>query len=353
MPKPDFAPDARLTVDLGAVAANWRCFARAGGGADCGAAIKADGYGLGAAAVADALVAAGCRDLFVAQWPEVAGLGPAAAQARVAVLHGVAAHDMAAALASPAVPVLVTAAQVQAWRGTGRVCDVMVDTGMNRLGLSPAEAVSELLDGLVIDTLHSHLVCAEDRSSALNGRQRSDFLAVAAHVPARRLALANSAGVGLGAGFALGLTRPGLGLFGGGPGPAGASGRGDPLAAVVGLAARVLQVRQVAVGAGVGYGATFVATRETRLATVGLGYADGYPRALSNSGAAIIGGVRCPVAGRVSMDLTVFDVTDAPPVVEGDWIEVAFDLATTAAAAAVSEYELLTGLGARYARVYR
>lgn len=342
----DFEPDARLTVDLGAAVANWRAFAAAGGGADCGAAVKADGYGLGARAVAGALIAAGCRDLFVAHWREAAALGAVAA--RVAVLHGVRAEEMDAALASPAVPVLVTAAQVAAWRETGRPCDVMVDTGLNRLGLSPAEAVSGLLDGLAIDVLHSHLACAEAPADPLNERQRADFAAVAERVPARRLALANSAGVGLGAGFTLGLTRPGIGLYGGGRAPDG--GR---LAAVVGVAARVLQVRAVEAGASVGYGATFVARRPTRLATAALGYADGWPRALSNRGATFVGGVRCPVAGRVSMDLTIFDVTDAPVVAEGDWIDVDFALGATAAAAERSEYELLTGLGARYARVYR
>lgn len=339
---------ARLTVDLGALVANWRVFAAAGGSADCGAAVKADGYGLGAREVAAALVGAGCRALFVAHWREAAALENLPGEVRVAVLHGAGECDMAAALVSRATPVLVTARQVVAWRQTGRACDVMVDTGLNRLGLSPAEAVSGLLDGLAIETLHSHLACAEDAASPLNERQRAAFAEVAGQVPARRLALANSAGVGLGPGFTLGLTRPGIGLFGGGRAPGG--GR---LAAVAGLSARVLQLRAVAAGAPVGYGATFVAARATQLATVGLGYADGWPRALSNRGWARVGGVRCPVVGRVSMDLTIFDVTDAPGVGEGDWIDLDFDLAATAAAAERSEYELLTGLGARYARVYR
>lgn len=349
---PPACPHAWLTIDGDAIVANWRRFAAVAGRAACGAAIKADGYGLGARLTLDRLVAAGARDFFVAHWAEVAALGPlpelSSAGVRLAVLHGACAADMPAALALPAVPVLVTAAQVQAWRQTGRPCDVMVDTGMNRLGLSPEDAVSGLLDGLALDTLHSHLACAEAGDLAMNARQRQCFADIAARVPARRYALANSAGTGQGRDLHFDMVRIGIGLYGGGPAPDG--GR---LAAVAGLAARVLQVRDVAVGDSVGYGATFTATRPTRVAVVALGYADGYARSLSNVGAALVEGVRCPVAGRVAMDLTAFDVTDAPPVAEGDVLTIDFDLARTAAAAGRSEYELLTGLGRRYARVCR
>ncbi len=337
---------AWLTIDRAALAANWRVFAAASGAAACGAAIKADGYGLGARVVLDTLAAAGARDFFVAHWHEAAALGPLPDGVRLAVLHGVAPGEMAAALASPAVPVLVTPAQIAAWRSTGRPCDVMIDTGLNRIGLAPAEALSGLLDGLAIDTLHSHLACAEDADHPLNRRQRDDFALLAARIPARRRALANSAGVGFGAAYAFDLTRPGIGLYGGGRAPAAV-----PLRAVLRLSARVLQLRDVPAGASVGYGATFVAARPTRLAVAALGYADGYVRALGNRGAARVGGVRCPVAGRVSMDMTAFDVTEAPPLAEGETIAIDFDLAATAAASDRSEYELLTGLGHRYARV--
>jgi alanine racemase len=341
-------PHARLTIDTKALAANWQRFARASGSAICGAAIKADGYGLGARAALGVLHAAGAREFFVAHWHEAAALGTLPEDARVAVLHGVAADEMPVALASPARPVLVTAAQVAAWRTTGRPCDVMVDTGLNRLGLSPEEATSGLLDGLAIDTLHSHLACSEDPAHPLNARQLATFSAVAAQVPAGRYALANSCGIGFGAAYRFGVTRPGIGLFGGGPAPGG----GRP-AAVAGIEARIIQLRDVPVGQTVGYGATFTATRSTRIAIVALGYADGYARSLSNRGAALVDGVRCPVAGRVAMDLTAFDVTEAAPLAEGDWLTVDFDLATAAAASGRNEYELLTGLGARYARVLR
>jgi alanine racemase len=341
-------PHARLTIDTAALAANWQRFAKASGTAACGAAIKADGYGLGGQAAFAALYAGGAREFFVAHWHEAAALGPLPDGARLAVLHGVADDEMAVALASAARPVLVTAAQVAAWKPTLRPCDVMVDTGLNRLGLSAAEALSGLLDGLVIDTLHSHLACAEEYGHPLNARQVADFAAVTERLPGMRHALANSAGIGLGADYCFTLTRPGIGLFGGGLAPDG--GR---LAAVAGLEARIIQLRDVPVGQSVGYGATFVAQRPTRIAVVALGYADGYARSLSNRGAAIVDGVRCPVAGRVAMDLTAFDVTDAWPLAEGDWLTIDFDLAAAALASGRSEYELLTGLGARYARVHR
>lgn len=337
--------NARLTIDTAALVANWRRFAKAGGAAACGAAVKADGYGVGARASAQALVAAGCRDLFVAHWHEVEAL--TGIDARIAVLHGVGADEMATALASPAVPVLATPAQVAAWKPTGRPCDVMVDTGLNRLGLSPGEALSGLLDGLQLDTLHSHLACAEIAGHPRNELQRARFADLAARIPARRHALANSGGIGLGPGYHFALTRPGIGLYGGGPAP-----DGGHLAAVVALSARILQIRTVAAGDSIGYGATFTAPHDLRIAVVALGYADGYVRSLSNAGAALAGDVRCPAVGRVSMDMAAFDVSAAPALSEGDFLDIDFDLAKTAAASGRSEYELLTGLGARYARVY-
>ena len=338
--------NARLTIDTAALVANWRRFAKAGGAAACGAAVKADGYGVGARASAQALVAAGCRDLFVAHWHEVEAL--TGIDARIAVLHGVGADEMATALASPAVPVLATPAQVAAWKPTGRPCDVMVDTGLNRLGLSPGEALSGLLDGLQLDTLHSHLACAEIAGHPRNELQRARFADLAARIPARRHALANSGGIGLGPGYHFALTRPGIGLYGGGLAPDGGG-----LAAVVALSARILQLRTVVAGDPIGYGATFTAPHDLRIAVVALGYADGYVRSLSNAGAALAGDVRCPAVGRVSMDMAAFDVSAAPALSEGDFLDIDFDLAATAAASGRSEYELLTGLGARYARVYK
>nr|WP_295659118.1 alanine racemase [Polymorphobacter sp.] len=337
----------RLTIDLTALASNWRSLAAASGPAACGAAVKADSYGLGAGPVVSALARAGCRDFFVASWAEAAALGAMPDGARLAVLHGVQDGEMATALASPAVPVLCTPAQVAAWRAaTTRPCDVMVDTGINRLGLARGEL--DLLDGLAIDTLHSHLACAETLADPMNTRQLAAFREVAAAVPARRASLANSAGIALGSDYAFGLTRPGIGLYGGVVGATPAAG----VKPVAGIAARVVQVRDVAVGDSVGYGATWTAERPTRVAVLNLGYADGYPRSMSAGGCIFAGDLACPVIGRVSMDLVAVDVTGAD-VPEGTWLRIDFDLVRAAAASGRSQYELLTGLGHRYARVYQ
>ena len=341
-----FPANPRLTVDLAALASNWARLQRLVGGAAVGAAVKADGYGLGAAEVTGALARAGCRDFFVATWAEAAALVALADGAGLAVLHGVQPGEMRLARTLAARPVLCTPAQVAYWRGAGGgPCDVMVDTGINRLGLSPAEAVSGLLDGLDLDTLHSHLACADMPGHPLNARQRQDFAGLAARISARRYSLANSAGIALGPDFAFDLTRPGIALYGG-------SYPGLAMAPVAHIEARIVQLRNLAAGESIGYGATFTATAPMRAAVLAIGYADGYPRSLSGRGTALAGGTPCPVVGRVSMDLTVVDVSSAGPLAEGDWLGIDFDLARTAALAGMAQYELLTGLGDRYSRVY-
>lgn len=336
----------RLVIDRSALAANWRALRDRSGGAACGAAVKADGYGLGAVAVARTLVAAGCRDLFVATWAEAAVLGDTGAA--VSVLHGVRAGDRPL-LGLPGVrPVLNTRAQVARWREAGGgPCDVMVDTGMNRLGVSPDDVAGGLLDGLVIETLMSHLACA-DEDSPVNTRQQRALAALAGRTRARRLSLANSAGIALGSDYAFDLTRPGLALYGGVPRAEMAAW----LRAVVRIEAEVLQVRSVRTGESVGYNATWTAPADTGVAIVNLGYADGYPRSLSDRGRAFAGDTMLPVLGRVSMDLVALDVTGAP-VGEGDWLVFDPDLVDTARAAGRSQYELLTGLGQRFDRIWR
>ncbi|WP_205599549.1 alanine racemase, partial [Sandarakinorhabdus rubra] len=244
-------------LDTAALTANWRAFATCGR-AEAAAAIKADGYGLGARAALLRLAAAGCRRFYVAHWQEVPPLLPLPEGVSLAVLHGVTASEMDAALALPATPVLVTEGQVTLWRQTGRPCELMVDTGMNRLGLPPA-GIAEVVAGLEISVLHSHLACTEDLAHPMNEAQRAVFTEVAATVPAGRYALANSAGAGLGAAFHFDLIRPGIGLFGGGLLPDGL-----PAHAVARMAARIIQLRDVPVGGAVGYGAAFVAERPSR-----------------------------------------------------------------------------------------
>jgi alanine racemase len=342
----DIPAPLRLRLDGAALVANWRALDRASGAAACGAAIKADGYGLGAAEVGRRLAAAGCRDFFVATWGEAAALAPLGLP--LAVLHGVREEDMAAALGGLARPVLSTVAQVRRWRAAGGgACDVMVDTGMNRLGVAGEDVAAGLLDGLAIDTLMSHLACA-DEDHPLNETQRARFAALAGTTSARRLSLANSAGIALGSGYAFDLTRPGLALYGGVPRPEMAA----MLRQVAVPEVQILQRRTVRAGETVGYNATWMASRDTEVAIVNLGYADGYRRAFSDRGAARVGEAVLPVVGRVSMDLVALDVSVLTDLGEGDWVAIDYRLPAAAQASGVSQYELLTGLAGRYARMW-
>ena len=339
----------RLDLDGDALASNWRWLKSRGGTAACGAAVKADGYGLGARQVVDRLTTAGCRDFFVATWAEAEALMPLAPGAAMSVLHGVRSQDMETALASPARPVLNTAEQVVRWKPTGRHCDVMVDTGINRLGVSADDLHSGLLDGLEIETLMSHLACADECGNAQNEKQRASFAGLAAGVAAKRYSLANSGGICLGTDYAFDLTRPGLALYGGVPHPGDATQQAA-LQQVAHIAAQVLQVRDVPAGGVVGYGATYTAQAAERVAILNIGYADGYLRGFSNAlGAASFEGQVLDLAGRVSMDLIAVRIGGAR-VKEGDWLDVDYDLPEAAARSSLSQYELLTGLGDRFER---
>lgn len=340
----------RLRLDSDALVANWRWLAAQSGAAACGAAIKADGYGLGAREVVRRLAAAGCRDFFVANWAEAAALMPLPECISLSVLHGVGASDMVAARTLPARPVLNSVAQVARWReaGEGRPCDVMIDTGMNRLGLRIDEAISGALAGLNIETLLSHLASA-DEDSDQNARQLAAFRDIRQAIPARRYSLSNSAGICLGADYAFDLTRPGIALYGGTPRDE-AHGH---IRQVVFPEARVLQVRKLSAGETLGYGATWTANRDSRAATVNIGYADGYLRCHAGTGAGATWQTDVlPLIGRVSMDLTAFDASDARDIGEGDWLTLGYDLPSTAARTGLSQYELLTGLGARFERLW-
>ena len=330
---------SRLRLDGDALVANWRWLNAQSGEAACGAAVKADGYGLGAREVVARLARAGCRDFFVATWDEAVALGDLPEGCALSVLHGVRAEDMDVAVVSSARPVLNTPAQVARWRDTGRPCDVMIDTGMNRLGLSASDDVS----GLKIDTLMSHLARA-DEDSPMNAAQLSAFSTLA--IPAKRRSLANSAGICLGRDYAFDLTRPGLALYGGIP----RSEAVGHIAQVAHIEAQIIQRRRVSAGDSVGYGATWVAPDDVEVAILNLGYADGYRRVFSNIGTA--GNGRFAVLGRVSMDLIAIDVAAEPSIGEGDWVGVDYDPAVAAAQSGVSQYELLTGLGTRFARVW-
>lgn len=336
----------RLRLDAAALTANWRALDRLSGAAACGAAVKGNGYGLGARGVVERLAGAGCRDFFVATWAEAAALEHLGVE--VAVLHGIRAEDMAAALGGSARPVLNTPTQIARWReaGAGR-CDVMVDTGMNRLGISQEEVQQGLLDGLQIDTLMSHLACADEDSSA-NPRQCAALEALRGRTAAKRLSLANSAGIALGPDYAFDLTRPGLALYGGVP----RGELGGVVRQVLTPEAQILQRRTLMAGEAIGYNARFTATQPTEVAILNIGYADGYWRGFSDAGSARVGDAVLPVLGRVSMDLTAVCVDAAPDLAEGDWVTIDYALPQAAVLSGMSQYELLTGLGTRGDRVW-
>ncbi len=336
----------RLTVDGDALAANWRWLRDRGGAAACGAAVKADGYGLGARKTVERLAREGCRDFFVSSWAEAAALGPMPDHVALSVLHGVREADMPTARSGVARPVLNSAEQVARWKvAGGGPCDVMIDTGMNRLGLRPEEA--GVLDGLAIETLMSHLACADEPDHPMNERQRTAFTAAAGAIAARRYSLANSAGICLGTPYAFGLTRPGLALYGGVPVPGDADQR-TGLRPVALIEAEVVQVRDVLPDESVGYGATWVAGLPGRVAIINIGYADGYLRGFSNAGSWRSGDAVYPVVGRISMDLVAVQV--GPEVREGDWLALDQDLPALSCVSGLSQYELLTTLGHRYQR---
>jgi alanine racemase len=340
----------RLTLDGEALVTNWRWLEAQGPGAACGAAVKADGYGLGARDIVMRLANEGCRDFFVATWAESEALLPWLGGACVSVLHGLAEEDAPRAGGSPARPVLNTPLQVERWKtaGKGRPCDVMIDTGINRLGLSPDQVGEGILDGLEIDVLMSHLACA-DEDEAMNGRQRSAFAEIAGRVPARRRSLANSAGICLGADYAFDLTRPGLALYGGIPRREAAG----HIRQVVRVEAQIVQRRRVEAGGAVGYNSTWTARAPAEIAILNIGYADGYLRGFSGTGRARLPRGYAPVVGRVSMDLTAILVDEAPELKEGDWVELDYSLPAAAAQSGLSQYELLTTLGGRHQRVWR
>jgi alanine racemase len=343
--------EARLTVDLDALAANHALLRRLAGPAEVAPVVKADAYGLGAAPVARRLRAEGARRFFVARVAEGEALRAAlGGEAEIHVLDGCppgAADRLAAARLSP---VLNSLDQVRAWGA--RPAALHVDTGLNRLGVSPAEAVA--LAGsavLPVELLVSHLSCAHAPDHPLNAHQREAFAAVRTAFPAAKASLANSGGLFLGEPYLFDVVRPGIALYGGGPFEVP-----DPrIRAVARFEAPILQVREVAAGAPVGYGAAFTAARPTRVAIVAAGYADGVLRAASPGGVAWFAGAERPLLGRVSMDLMAIDVTGCDEARPGAQVELLGEhvlLDAAAASAGTISYEILTRLSTRAERIW-
>ncbi len=357
-----------ITVDLAAIAGNWRALARIVAPAQCGAVVKADAYGTGAARAIPALVRAGCSTLFVATPAEATEARRLAPEARIFVLDGLIAGSGAALLASGAIPVLSSLPEVKEWAGFAAVrnaklaCALHIDTGLNRLGL-PAQEVQDLvrdaktLARLDIKLIMSHLASADDPADPKNEQQRTVFEQLRSILPKAPASLAASDGLMLGPAYHFDLARPGYALYGG----QAFKGGTTPVNPVVRVQARILQIRNVAPGQSVGYSATWTAERPTRIAVAAAGYADGFFRAGSNPGAypgAVVGiaGKKAPVVGRVSMDLITIDVTDVDPApVRGGLVDLVgpgLTIESMGAHAGTIGYEVLTSLSRRFERVY-
>lgn len=363
--EPAFA-GGRLTVDLGALANNWRVLARRAENAATSAVVKGDAYGIGLEAAAQALAETGCQTFFVALPDEGLRLRVAVRDAIIYVLDGLMPGSAETLAAAKLRPVLSSWSEIEEWAafrkagGRGGAA-IHVDTGMNRLGLTPGEARRlaqhrDLLTAVAPDLLMSHLATADTPAHPHNRKQLAAFRAVRTLLPNIPASLANSAGILLGSEYHFDLVRPGIALYG----AAAVEGTAPTTRPVATLEARILQIRDVKQGEQVGYGATETIGRQSRIAILAAGYADGYHRLAGSSdrrrGArAFLRGRYAPLVGRVSMDLTAIDVTDIDSAERGDWVElfgsnIAVD--EVARHAGTIGYELLTGLGSRYARTY-
>jgi alanine racemase len=369
----EIAP-VRLTVDLGALADNWREMARRSGSARTAAVVKADAYGLGLEDCGVALYEAGARDFFVAVVQEGVTLRTYAPDARIYVLSGIWPGQEQMFLESGLVPVLASEEQLAFWMSVtaehgDHPCALQVDTGFNRLGIPLDDAIAFADDVsrpasfspvLVLSHLHS----GDTPSSPLNQAQLESFRRVAEAFEGIDASLSASAGIFLGPDYHFDLTRPGIALYGG----EAVGGLPNPMQPVAKAEARIIQIRDAKKGETVSYGGTYQLSRDSRLAIVAAGYADGYLRSLSGSGVPLrqaekdgafgfVAGRKVPVVGRITMDLTIFDVTDIPAaeIRTGDYVELFgpnMPLDDVARAAGTIGYELLTGLGLRYERRY-
>lgn len=358
-----------LSVDLGALRANWAKLNQVSGRAECAGVVKADAYGLGLEPIARALTNEGCKTFFVATIDEGRRARMVQPGATIYILDGLLPGAETNYTGFDLKPVLSSLAEIRDWaaysrsRGRRLPAAIHIDTGMNRMGLPESEveqlaAEPGLLDNFEVCLIVSHLACADEPGNAMNEMQRQRFEYLRAKLPPAPASLANSGGTFLGNGYHFDLVRPGIALYGGRAHETGP----NLMKSVVTCAARIMQVRDVGVGASIGYGATYRVQRPSRIATIGVGYADGFLRALSvGTGEAgpvgFIGDYPVPIVGRVSMDFITVDVTDVPPEMtrRGAWVEVMGPRITVddlTDKAGTIGYELLTRLGQRVHRVY-
>jgi alanine racemase len=360
---------AVLTIDLAALRANWARLNEVSGRAECAGVIKADAYGLGLAPIAKALTSEGCKTFFVATVDEGRAAREVQPGATIYVLDGLLPGAEAYYVGFDLRPALSSIAEVRDWaafsraRGRKLAAALHIDTGMNRLGMPESEveqlaAQPDLLATFETTLIMSHLACADEPDNPMNERQRERFNLLRAKLPPAPASLSNSGGTFLGSAFHFDVVRPGIALYGG----RAHEGSSNPMRTVVRLAARILQVHEVAPGASIGYGAIFKVQRPSRIATIACGYADGFLRALSvATGEAgpvgFIGDYPVPIVGRVSMDFITVDVTDVPPELtrRGAWVEVMGSRVTVddlTDRAGTIGYELLSRLGPRVHRIY-
>lgn len=348
-----------VEINLAALKSNWLTLKAAAHGAETAAAIKGEAYGLGLAPCAKALWAAGCRSFYVARPTEGEALRGLLPEAKITMLDGLYANQSAYYLKHRLIPAITSMAQASEWAkdGHGTPCTLHVDTGINRLGLSVSDYAQILRDypKLNIAFVMSHLACSDEPAHPMNEAQRRRFAEVRALSPHIKASFANSSGIYLGEAYAHDQVRPGVALYGGNPLP----GHENPMQPVATLKARVMQIRDLAPGDTLGYSATWTAMKATRIALLGAGYRDGIPRKLSSQrhdgpGHVSINGKRCPIVGRVSMDMMGVDVSEVK-VETGNWAEIFgknIPVDEAAGWAGTISYELLTHLGSRYARHY-
>ncbi len=363
---PDSVPDylATLTVDLSSIIHNYQHCLKLTGGKECAAMVKADAYGMGIAHVAPALYhKANCRIFFVANLAEAVKLRQILPEAIIYVLNGVFSGQVAYFIKNNLRPVLNDLTQAALWQAISAenrpACAIHFDTGINRLGLSPMETTQFINDvslrkELDISLIMSHLACADDPDNPMNARQLADFKAITQNFPDIPASLANSGGIMLGPDYHFDLVRPGLLIFGGNPSK-GAMPKN--IKVPFQILGKILQIRTIGTGQSVGYGATWTAKQPRHIATINIGYADGYPQMFNNCGWAYIKGTKLPVVGRVSMDMIGVDITDVNPQEIGPECDVELlgphiTLEMASEVSTLSQYEILTGVRERYRRIY-
>ncbi|HEY1542736.1 MAG TPA: alanine racemase [Xanthobacteraceae bacterium] len=366
---PELETGGVLTIDIGAVQSNYRALSARVSPTECAAVVKADAYGCGIEPVVRALAKSGCKTFFVAHLAEARTVRALAPEATVYALSGLPNGGAAAFAQANVRPVIGSTQELAEWdafratSGWRGGTALHFDTGMNRLGI-PVDEAAALAQRIKtpdhgITLIMSHFACSETPANALNNRQIQLFRELRMMFRGIPASLANSSGIFLGALAHFDMVRPGYALYGGNPTP----GAANPMLPVLGLKAHIVQVRQVARGETVGYGAAWKAPRPTRVAIVSVGYADGYLRAASGPDARrgaemMIGNTRCHVVGRVSMDLLAVDVTAVPEHIarRGEWATLignGIDIDTLAAQCGTIGYELMCGMGRRYSRIWK